>query len=142
MKRIIITSVTSFLFAASALAQTPAPPPNLITPPTLDPSPQIAASVARQINSEINRRAQTTISLWNMVWNSKSATPDQVVAALGKQAGLVFNLAAENVAHLTRAASLAGQPLNVYLPAQYQTTPRAVTINSDGTVTLAPAPTP
>jgi hypothetical protein len=130
----------SAIATAQTAPTTPATQPALVTPPTVDQSSQIAAALVQRVNGEMFRRVQVTEAVWNFVWNNKSATPDAIVAKLGNQAGLVFGLAQENVAHISRAAALAGQPLSAYLPAQYQTTPRTVTVNSDGTVTLGPVP--
>lgn len=99
---------------------------------------QIAESVITTLNEELKRRIAVHKQCFDMIWHEQRATPAQILAALGTNAKLVFLTSAENKAHLTHLATLVGKTLDDFLPTEYQTTPQAVTLHDDGTVTLNP----
>ncbi len=99
---------------------------------------RIARQVAQELNSEFDRRIYIHKTLFNQVWNNKEATPDAILAALGNQAVRLFQLSAENIDHIDRLATILGKDVADFIPAAQRVPPRAVTMNANGTVTLAP----
>jgi hypothetical protein len=99
---------------------------------SLTPAQNIVGQIDQQANGLTLQLTLQLAQLQNAVWNSPAATPDQIVAAMGTGAAAHFN-----------AATALQTLLNTIAPgANTFTPPRAVTINTDGTATIAPAATP
>lgn len=126
MKQKLLLLTTLGVLASMAVAQ-------LITPPTPPPAQRIAAEIATTLNAEFDRRVALHLSLFGQFWNNSEATPDEIAAALGNQAARLFQISAENSRHIDNLAQLLGKTKADYLPA----VPRAVTLNANGTVTIA-----
>ena len=109
-----------------------------VSKPTTTAAQQLADSIVSTLNDELKRRIAVHRQCFDVIWKDTRATPAQILAALGTNAKLVFLTSAENKAHLTHLATLVGKTLDDFLPAEYQTTPQAVTLHDDGTVTLNP----
>ena len=61
------------------------------TPPNSLPAAQSAANqVVNLISATFGVRVRNFQTAYNLVWNNKNATPDQVVAAMGTQALAIF----------------------------------------------------
>jgi hypothetical protein len=100
--------------------------------PTDQPTPaQQAAASLIQMVQETYAFVGTKLAIGqDMLWNNGTATPDEIIAALGTDAAAVY---------------MAGVALQAFINEQVPNTntfaaPRAGTINPDGSLTLAPAP--
>jgi len=107
-------------------------------PPAREAQDDIADEFCTQINAEFGRRIEEHKRLWAVLWLNPSATPAQIVAALGPRAAGIFAASRANVQHLAACAALAGGDLASIGLADFVQPPLEVTIHPDGTVTLAP----
>jgi hypothetical protein len=108
-----------------------------VTPTVKTPAEICADSLVEALNNELKHRIAIHEALFADFWHNANATPDEINAALGNKAAAVFRASAENLAHLTRIAAIAGVSIDDLIPAEHRTSPRAVSIHTDGTVTLA-----
>jgi hypothetical protein len=98
--------------------------------PPSDPAAAAAGQIIQSANFLWNLLTQRYVAAYNVLWNNPRATPQQVVAALGTQAVLIFTRSAELAAFLA-GAGVTGIPLTV--PAGW-----SYTANPDGSITLTP----
>lgn len=135
MNRFILLSL---FLATAALAQ--------VINLSSNPGQTTADMLAARMNQELVRRVEEHKKLRDLLWNNPfGATPQQVLAALGTNAGRLFALSAENIRHVTACAQITGKTAADFgLTAEMSETPNApngnpwlVTINNDGTVTIS-----
>ncbi len=100
------------------------------TLPPNDPARVAAGQIVQSANFLWNQLPQKYLSAYKALWNNPEATPQQVVAALGTQAAMIFTRSAELAAFLT-AAGVTRIPTGV--PAGW-----SYAANPDGSVTLTP----
>ena len=114
------------------------------TTPTVLPSAavQIAKSEIDRLNAMLGSRVADHRERYLAFWDNPSATPDEILSALGTDARRYLDAASESVAHLARLAALAGLTLGEILPPEYYIPRRAFVFGEDGTITLEPAPEP
>lgn len=114
----------------------PTPPPKEV---------QVANGLLLAMNQELQRRVQIHAQNFQYLWNRGEGEPtaDQIVSAMGTNAGLFFALSRLSAEQIATAAQLVGKTLDDFLsPADYEP-PATVVINPDGTVTLEwPEPPP
>ena len=97
----------------------------------------IAAGLLREVEAEAARRVGQHVDWWRAFWQSPEATPDEIVANMGVSAGLFFGVASVNMGHIAAVAQMLGKtPVDIGVPAECLSTPRPVTINPDGSVTI------
>lgn len=129
MKRLfILLALCSLLSAQELIPTTP--------PPEKTAAEKIADSLIETMNAEVKHRVEIHKQIFDVVWHDERATPQQILAALGTKAKLLFQVSAANKAHLQTLATTVGKTLNDFLPAEYQTPPLPFTIHNDGTVTI------
>lgn len=108
-----------------------------ITEPPQTPAAQAAAtSLLAHVNAELARRVEYHAERYADFWESH-IKPDDILAAMGKQAVTMLAAAAENVEHIGRLAAIVGKQVTDFLPAEQWQPRRAFQPNPDGTVTLA-----
>ncbi len=114
------------------------------TTPVVPPSAavQIAKSEIDRLNAMLGARIADHRERYLAFWENPSATPDEILAALGSDARRYLDAASESVGHLARLAALAGLTLGEILPPEYYIPRRAFVFSGDGTITLEPAPEP
>lgn len=98
----------------------------------------MAESLVATLNTELAHRVTVHKQAYDVLWKDSRATPEDILAALGTNARLLFAVSVENKNHLSRCAQLVGKTLDDFLPPEYQTTPRGLVIHDDGRVTLEP----
>lgn len=130
---------TFFLIALSLVVHLAPAQAQIITAPATSPAVTIAQGVAQELNQEFLRRVGMHRRLFNAVWRSPDATPDDIIAALGNQGARLFQLSSENLQHIDRIAELLGKDVSDYIPAADRVPPRQVILHPDGTVTLGPS---
>jgi len=97
----------------------------------------IAAGLLREVEAEATRRVGQHVDWWRAFWQSPEATPDEIVSNMGVSAGLFFGIAAVNMQHIAAVAQMLGKtPVDIGVPVECLSTPRVVTVNSDGSVTI------
>jgi len=104
---------------------------------TTPPAVHIASSLLSMANHESERRAQFHQACFNAVWHNESASPEVILAAMGTNAARYLQAAAESVRHIAEIAAISGLTLDDVLPAISREMPHEVTLNEDGTATLA-----
>lgn len=102
---------------------------------TLPPvAERIAADMLRLVDSECRRRIGDHVDWWSAVWESKEATPQEIVTAMGTSAALFFTIASVNKHQIATVAKVLGKPTaELGVPDKCMTTPQTVTLNPDGT---------
>jgi hypothetical protein len=107
-------------------------------PETRPPVAQsIAAGLLREVEAEATRRVGQHVDWWRAFWQSPEATPDEIAASMGVSAALFFGIAAVNMGHIAAVAQMLGKtPIDIGVPVECLSTPRPVTINPDGSVTI------
>lgn len=103
------------------------------------PTPQQATlgDINNAVVNGIQQRVLKYLQLYNLFWNNPyGLAPQDVAAALGTNAAVLFEIAAQEQSVLTAAAALVGAPLAATLPSP--PTGWTVTPNADGSVTLTP----
>jgi hypothetical protein len=97
-----------------------------------------AQSITDALNSEITHRVAVHKVCFDTLWRNQreGATPAAILAALGTNAKLVFQIASENLAHISNCAALIGKARADFISDEDCTPPVAFTIHADGTVTL------
>lgn len=133
MKRLIfsVLFLTSVLLIASHA--------QLITvTPTSEPAAQVVAeTIIDGCNSGLADRVARMQNMWSTLWENPRATPAEILAALGTKGKIIFQAAAQARADLTVMATLAGTTPEALLgDVKYLAPKQAVTIHSNGTVTL------
>ncbi len=98
-----------------------------------------AQSIIDSINAEIAHRVSVHKTAWETLWTNsrEGATPAAILAAMGDRAGLVFAFSRANLEHIAACAALVGKQPTEFLPAEYWSTPQAITVQPAGTVTLS-----
>jgi hypothetical protein len=108
------------------------------TPTPVTPTPAIdAAAVLRSCYSVYSLMQTMGRVAWNLIWaNPHGFTPQQVLTALGSNAGLVFALSTLNATTVVEAATICGKsgPALPGVPTGY-----TAVVNADGTVTVTQA---
>ena len=112
---------------------------NLVNIPTPDPKPEaqiIADDMLAKLNANMGERVHAHQTMYRAFWSS-SVTPDEIIAAMGTNAGTLLGLASASVAHLATLAAIAGKSLHDFIqPSQYLPK-REIIIAPDGTGTIA-----
>jgi hypothetical protein len=116
-------------------------PEGTIFPSIPETKPPVAESIAsgllREIESECARRVGQHVDWWRAFWQSAEATPDEIASSMGVSAALFFGIAAVNMGHIAAVAQMLGKtPIDIGVPVECLSTPRPVTINPDGSVTI------
>jgi len=110
---------------------------SLISP--VDPTTSTLNLLSVALNRGITQRVNTYNQIFNLIWNNaQGLTPQEVVAALGTNAAVLFALAAQEQSILPAAVAQVNPVATVSLPS-----PPAgwtVTPNADGSVALTPPP--
>jgi hypothetical protein len=109
-----------------------------VIPETRPPiAESIAAGLLREVEAEATRRVGQHVDWWRAFWQSPEATPDEIAASMGVSAALFFGIAAVNMGHIAAVAQMLGKtPVDIGVPVECLSTPRVVTVNSDGSVTI------
>lgn len=100
---------------------------------------EAAASVVLQtVRRGFTQLSTSGVDGYNLIWNSPSATPADVLAALGEKAETVFLLAQLNVQTINQAATIDGSspPAIPSVPAGY-----TLTFDANGFAVLIGSPT-
>lgn len=98
---------------------------------------RIAADLLRAIEAECMRRVGQHVDWWRAFWQSTEAAPDEIAAAMNGSAAIFFGIASVNKGHIVAVAQMLGKtPEELGVPAECLTTPRTVTVNNDGSVTI------
>jgi len=98
---------------------------------------RIAADMLMAVEAECARRVGQHVDWWTAIWESPEATPDQICDAMNGSAALFFGIASANKSQIATVAQMLGKTTaELGVPAKCMTTPRDVTINSDGSVTI------
>ena len=107
-------------------------------PDTQPPVAQrIAAGLLREVDNEAARRVGQHVDWWRAFWESPEATPAEIASAMGASGGLFFGIASVNMGHITAVAQMLGKtPVDIGVPVECLSTPQAVTVNQDGSVTI------
>lgn len=109
-----------------------------IAEPPQTPAAQAAAtSLLAHVNAELARRVDYHAARYADFWDSQ-IRPDDILAAMGKQATIMLAAAAENVEHIARLAAIVGKQVTDFLPAEQWQPRRAFQPQPDGSATLAP----
>jgi len=105
---------------------------------------QIANGLLAGINQELQRRVEVHARNFHYLWDRGEGEPtaDQIVSAMGTNAGLFFLISRLSAEQIAQAAQLVGKTLDDFLPPSDYEPPATVTINPDGTVTLEWPPPP
>jgi len=97
----------------------------------------IAAGLLREVENEASRRVGQHVDWWRAFWQSTEATPDEIASSMGISAGLFFGVASVNMGHIAAVAQMLGKtPVDIGVPVECLSTPRVVTVNSDGSVAI------
>lgn len=109
-----------------------------VIPETKPPiAESIASGLLREVESEATRRVGQHVDWWRAFWQSSEATPDEIAAAMSGSAAAFFGIASINMGHIAAVAQMLGKtPQDLGVPVECLTTPREVTVNSDGSVTI------
>ena len=109
-----------------------------VIPATLPPvNERIAADLLRAIELECIRRVGQHVDWWRAFWQSTEATPEEIASSMGVSAGLFFGVASVNMGHIAAVAQMLGKtPVDIGVPVECLSTPRLVTVNPDGSVTI------
>lgn len=109
-----------------------------VIPETQPPvAESIAAGLLREVEIEAARRVGQHVDWWRAFWQSSEATPDEIASSMGVSAGLFFGVASVNIGHIAAVAQMLEKtPVDIGVPAECLGTPRLVTVNSDGSVTI------
>jgi len=109
-----------------------------VIPETLPPvAERIAAGLLREVEAEATRRVGQHVDWWRSFWQSPEATPDEIAEAMNGSAALFFGIASVNRGHIAAVAQmLRKSTAELGVPDECMTTPRQVTVNSDGSVTI------
>ena len=92
-----------------------------------------ADSVKSACNNLFLEMSKIYTSNYNLVWNNRSASAADIVAAMGAEGQLLFQLSAL----VSQVLTTAGANAPATMPSTW-----TFTANDDGSVTLTPAPTP
>jgi hypothetical protein len=105
---------------------------------TLPPvAERIAADMLRLVDAECRRRIGNHADWWSAVWESTEATPEEIIAAMGTSAALFFTIASVNKQQIATVAHVLGKTTaELGVPDKCMSTPKTVTLNSDGTATI------
>jgi hypothetical protein len=105
-----------------------------IMPPVAD---RIAADMLRLVDAECRRRIGNHADWWSAIWESPEATPEEIVAAMGRSAALFFTIASVNKHQIATVAHVLGKTTaELGVPDKCMGTPQTVTLNPDGTATI------
>lgn len=97
----------------------------------------IAAGLLREIEAECARRVGQHVDWWRAFWQSPEATPDEIAESMNGSAALFFGIASVNKGHIVAVASMLGKtPEQLGVPTECLSTPREVTVNPDGSVSI------
>jgi hypothetical protein len=99
---------------------------------------QVAANQVRALaQQQFMQLSQSGQRGYNLIWRNQQASPAEVLAALGTDAELVFQLALLNINTINEAATIAGTtpPTIPSVPSKYE-----LSFASDGTAILADTP--
>ena len=100
-------------------------------------SERIASGLLREVDAEAARRVGQHVDWWRAFWQSTEATPDDIASSMGVSAGLFFGVASVNMGHIAAVAQMLGKtPVDIGVPAECLSTPRLVTVNPDGSVSI------
>jgi hypothetical protein len=109
-----------------------------VIPETLPPvNERIAAGLLLSATSQAEGIIGRFVDEWKAFWESPEATPEEIAVAMGPSAGLWFTLAAimrQAIVSMIAVRGVSAEEIGV--PVRCLSTPRAVTINDNGTVTL------
>ena len=98
---------------------------------------RIASGLLREVDAEAARRVGQHVDWWRAFWQSPEATPAEIASAMGASGALFFGIASVNMGHITAVAQMLGKtPVDIGVPAECLSTPRLVTVNPDGSVTI------
>lgn len=104
-------------------------------PPT--PAQRSALSILAQVNSAAGQAVERHQRLYRAFWDAE-ATPDEILAEMGKHGATMLAAAAESARHLSSLASIAGLKLEDLISPAFIEPRRAFIVAADGTATLAP----
>jgi hypothetical protein len=97
---------------------------------------QLANELLINTNDELLRRIQQHRVAFHKFWNHPDCTPQQLCDEMGTDAGLFFQLASLNIAHINTVCTLLGVPLSDYIDSTDYLPLLPVHHNSDGTITI------
>jgi hypothetical protein len=126
MKSFILSIAFAVMFSGLSFA-------GVLESNVVDNSPQAQVTAIKRMNfQEYNRRVMFVKRGYDLVWNNRNATPEQIIEAMGTDAVAMFtNHGNEQIA----LATLAGQNGLTYtplaVPAEYTLTP-----NQDGSISV------
>jgi hypothetical protein len=105
---------------------------------TLPPvAERIAADMLRLVDAECRRRVGNHSDWWSAVWESAEATPTEIITAMGTSAALFFTIASVNKQQIATVAQVLGKTTaELGVPDKCMSTPKTVTLHSDGTATI------
>jgi len=106
------------------------------------PQPTAAESAADEITHEINSAFEGMVDrhmrLFSRFWETDAATPDEIAAALGSGGAAFWVAAGVSSQAIKATCDHLGLNFDEVLPTEYRVPPREVTVNADGTLTIAP----
>lgn len=98
---------------------------------------RIAAGLLREVEAEAARRVGQHVDWWRAFWLSPEATPDEIASSMGASAARFFGIASVNMGHIAAVAQMLGKtPVDIGVPVECLSTPRLVTVNPDGSVSI------
>lgn len=111
---------------------------SLITIPTSEPpaSQRAALDLLRQLNAQLDARVQAHKGMFSDFWHNNTASPADILAAMGANAHLLLSSAEENIRHIDAVARLAGKTVADFLEPEEIAGLHPMIANADGTVTL------
>lgn len=112
----------------------------LITLPSPEPksnATMLAEEMLCRLNGSLAERVHDHRVGFAKFWDSPE-TPDDIIAAMESNAGVLLAAAGENVEHIGRLAAIVGKTVLDFLPADHWTPRREIIIAEDGTGTIAP----
>jgi len=96
---------------------------------------KLADHMLHTLNATLAERVHDHKRFYAKFWRA-SETPDNLLVAMGVNAGVLLTAAQENLEHISRLAAIVGDTLHDYiLPVEYE--PKRAFIVTDGVVTLA-----
>ena len=104
---------------------------------TKTPAQFAADNITATLNAQLKSRVVAHVKLHDYFWNNDTATPAEILTALGDKAALFLACAAENLEHLTKLAGLVGKQLSDFLPDSNWQPKAPLTVHADGTVTIS-----
>jgi hypothetical protein len=106
---------------------------SIFTQTNLTPAQLAAQQILQIAKMQFQQLSRSGTQGYNLIWNNRSADPEDVIAALGTNAKAVFELAELNIDTINEASEIGGvtAPAIGSVPSEY-----SLTFNSDGSANV------